>query len=90
MDEAGVTVNAGSGITLNGAPVEELEILAPGPGYDPLRATYSIWIETWLNQLGFQAEANPTDFNAIVDRGLHPDRGERAGLRHVHPGMVAG
>ncbi len=32
MDEAGVTVNAGSGITLNGAPVEELEILAPGTG----------------------------------------------------------
>jgi ABC-type transport system substrate-binding protein len=72
MDEAGVTVNAGSGITLNGAPVEELEILAPGPGYDPLRATYSIWIETWLNQLGFQAEANPTDFNAIVDRVYTP------------------
>jgi ABC-type transport system substrate-binding protein len=72
MDEAGVTVNAGSGITLNGAPVEELEILAPGPGYDPLRATYSIWIETWLNQLGFEAEANPTDFNAIVDRVYTP------------------
>jgi len=72
MDEAGVTINAGSGITLNGAPVEELEILAPGPGYDPLRATYSIWIETWLNQLGFQAEANPTDFNAIVDRVYTP------------------
>ena len=68
MDEAGRTIIAGSGITLNGAPVEELEILAPGPGYDPLRATYSIWIETWLNQLGFEAEANPTDFGAIVDR----------------------
>ena len=72
MDEAGVTVNAGAGVTYNGAPVEELEILAPGPGYDPLRATYSIWIETWLNQLGFQAEANPTDFNAIVDRVYTP------------------
>jgi len=51
---------------LNGAPVEELEIIAPGPGYDPLRSTYSIWIETWLNYLGFDAEANPTDFNALV------------------------
>src|SRR5688572_25407360 len=50
----------------NGVPVRPLEILAPGPGYDPLRATYSIWIETWLNQLGFEAEANPTDFNALV------------------------
>jgi ABC-type transport system substrate-binding protein len=46
--------------------------MAPGPGYDPLRATYSIWIETWLNQLGFEAEANPTDFNAIVDAVYTP------------------
>jgi peptide/nickel transport system substrate-binding protein len=59
-------VNNGVGIMYNGAPVRPLEILAPGPGYDPLRATYSIWIETWLNQLGFEAEANPTDFNALV------------------------
>lgn len=72
MDEAGVTIIAGSGITLNGAEIPELEIMAPGPGYDPLRATYSIWIETWLNQLGFQAEANPTDFNAIVDAVYTP------------------
>jgi ABC-type transport system substrate-binding protein len=67
MDEADVTVLAGSGIMLNGQPVPELEILAPGPGYDPLRATYSVWVETWLEQLGFEANANPTDFNAIVD-----------------------
>jgi ABC-type transport system substrate-binding protein len=59
-------INNGVGIMYNGTPVQPLEILAPGPGYDPLRATYSIWIETWLNQLGFDAEANPTDFNAIV------------------------
>ncbi|HEY7582639.1 MAG TPA: ABC transporter substrate-binding protein [Acidimicrobiia bacterium] len=59
-------VNNGVGIMYNGTPVRPLEILAPGPGYDPLRATYSIWIETWLNQLGFEAEANPTDFNALV------------------------
>jgi peptide/nickel transport system substrate-binding protein len=65
-------VNAGSGISYNGTPVRELEIMAPGPGYDPLRATYSIWVETWLNQLGFQAEANPTDFNAIVDAVYTP------------------
>jgi ABC-type transport system substrate-binding protein len=40
-----------------------------------LRATYSVWIETWLNQLGFDAEANPTDFNALVDRvyGIQED-----------------
>jgi ABC-type transport system substrate-binding protein len=58
----------GEGLLLNGNPIPELEVIAPGPGYDPLRATYSVWIETWLNQLGFEAEANPTDFNALVDR----------------------
>jgi len=58
----------GEGLLLNGNPIPELEVIAPGPGYDPFRATYSVWIETWLNQLGFAAEANPTDFNALVDR----------------------
>ncbi len=66
MGEGGTDVIAGSGISYNGTPVPPLEILAPGPGYDPLRATYSIWIETWLNQLGFEAQANPTDFNALI------------------------
>jgi ABC-type transport system substrate-binding protein len=73
MDEAGVTVLAGSGVLLNGQPVPELEILAPGPGYDPLRATYSVWVETWLEQLGFAANANPTDFNTIVNTVYTPD-----------------
>ena len=73
MDEAGVTVLGGSGILLDGQTVPELEILAPGPGYDPLRATYAVWIETWLEQLGFEANANPTDFNAIVDAVYTPD-----------------
>ena len=69
LDEDGNPLNAvnnGVGVMYNGVPVEPIEILAPGPGYDPLRATYSIWIETWLNQLGFEAEANPTDFNALL------------------------
>jgi ABC-type transport system substrate-binding protein len=66
MDPTGVAVRAGSGIRLHGEPVRPLEILAPGPGYDPMRATYAVWIETWLEQLGFEAEANPTDFNTLV------------------------
>ncbi|HKX74887.1 MAG TPA: ABC transporter substrate-binding protein [Acidimicrobiia bacterium] len=65
VDDAGQILRGGD-ILLNGNPVETLEIIAPGPGYDPLRSTYSIWIETWLNYLGFDAEANPTDFNALV------------------------
>jgi peptide/nickel transport system substrate-binding protein len=67
-DEGNQSVTPGEGIAMpDGTPVDELEILAPGPAYDPLRATYSIWIEKWLNDLGFAASANPTDFNAIVD-----------------------
>ena len=71
VDEEGTILQAvvpGEGLLLNGNPIPELEVIAPGPGYDPFRATYSVWIETWLNQLGFDAEANPTDFNALVDR----------------------
>jgi peptide/nickel transport system substrate-binding protein len=77
-DADGNILNAvvpGEGLLLNGNPIPELEVIAPGPGYDPFRATYSVWIETWLNQLGFDAEANPTDFNALVDRvyGIQAD-----------------
>jgi ABC-type transport system substrate-binding protein len=59
-------VIAGSGVRYRGDPLPPLEILAPGPGYDPLRATYAIWIETWLEQLGFEAEANPTAFDTLI------------------------
>jgi ABC-type transport system substrate-binding protein len=52
----------------NGRPVPSLEILAPPAGYDPLRATYAIWIERWARELGIPARANPTGFNIIVDK----------------------
>lgn len=74
-DINGTRLNAvvrGEGVMYNGVPVPALEILAPGPGYDPLRATYSIWIETWLNQLGFAAEANPIDFQTLF-LAVNPD-----------------
>ena len=60
-------VTAGVGLTMpNGEKVQELELMAPGPGYDPFRATFSIWVEQWMNDLGVPVVANPTDFNAIV------------------------
>jgi peptide/nickel transport system substrate-binding protein len=59
----------GQGLRMpNGNPVAPLEILAPPAGYDPLRATYSIWIEQWASQLGIPAKANPTGFNIIIDK----------------------
>jgi len=63
----------GSGIMLNGETVQHLEILAPGPGYDPLRATYSLIIAQSLNDLGFDVDAFPTDFNVLVQKVYVPD-----------------
>ena len=69
----------GEGLTTpDGTLVPELSILAPGPGYDPFRATFSIWIEQWLNDLGVPAVAEPTDFNAIVDAVFPPQTPETA------------
>ena len=52
----------------DGTLVPELEILAPSDGYDPLRATFAIRIERWLNDLGIPARARLTGFDVILDR----------------------
>lgn len=51
----------------DGTAVQDLELLAPGPGYDPLRATYSLFIEEWAADLGIPLNAEPTGFSVIVD-----------------------
>ena len=56
----------------DGSPVGDLELLAPGPGYDPLRATYSLFIADWANDLGIPLTAEPTGFSVIVDRVFGP------------------
>jgi ABC-type transport system substrate-binding protein len=67
----------GEGIMLNGETVQHMEILAPGPGYDPLRATYSLIIAQALSDLGFDVDAFPTDFNVLVNTVYVPnDAGE--------------
>ena len=50
----------------DGAEVPQLELIAPSPGYDPLRATFAIWIERWLNDVGIPARANLVGFNVLV------------------------
>ena len=63
----------GEGITgPNGESVPQMELLAPGPGYDPLRATYSLFIEEWAQDLGFPVRAEPTGFSVIVDKVFPP------------------
>ena len=48
-------------------PPEDMLIYAPGPGYDPLRNTFSLFIADYIRQLGFDVTARPTGFSVIVD-----------------------
>jgi peptide/nickel transport system substrate-binding protein len=57
---------AGRLLLPDGTPVPELTMPAPSPGYDPLRSTFAIWIETWLNEFGIPLKANLAGFNVIV------------------------
>jgi ABC-type transport system substrate-binding protein len=62
--DAGYTY--GKGIKLpDGTAVPELDFQAPGPGYDPLRATIAVHIEQWLKALGIPVTMNYTPFNTI-------------------------
>ncbi len=59
----------GEGLRMpNGEPVPDMEVMAPSPGYDPLRSTFAIWIERWLSEVGIPLRANLTGFNVIVDK----------------------
>ncbi len=59
----------GQGLTMpGGEPVPRLELLAPSAGYDPLRSTFAIWIERWLNDVGIPVRAKLAGFNLIVDK----------------------
>lgn len=67
-DADGRKVNAGEGLQHNGKVVEEMEMLVPSAGSDPLRATTGVWIEQWLREAGIPVTANLTGFNVIVPR----------------------
>ena len=59
----------GEGLKMpNGEPIPDIDLLAPSPGYDPLRSTFAIWIERWLNEVGIPLRADLTGFNLIVDK----------------------
>ena len=74
VSENGTVEQEGEGLKMpNGEPMPKLEILSPSPGYDPLRSTFAIWIERWLNDIGIPARAKLTDFNVIVERIRDPE-----------------
>jgi len=62
----GKLVTKGKGlIDPDGNKVPELTMLCPSTAYDPMRATFGIWIERWLNDVGIPVKANLTGFNTI-------------------------
>ncbi len=46
----------------------DMLLYAPTPAYDPLRSTFSLFIADWMQQLGFDVVARPTDISNIVDK----------------------
>ena len=59
----------GEGLLMpNGEPVPAMSLIAPSAGYDPLRSTFAIWIERWLNEVGIPLRADLTGFNLIVEK----------------------
>ncbi len=59
----------GEGLKMpNGDPVPDMSLIAPSAGYDPLRSTFAIWIERWLNEMGIPLRADLTGFNLIVEK----------------------
>jgi ABC-type transport system substrate-binding protein len=66
--EGGFVEPGGNLIMPDGEPVPELELWAPAAGYDPLRSTFAIWIETWLNEAGIPAKAHLAGFNVLIPK----------------------
>lgn len=69
FDTTGNSVIPGGRLIMpDGTPVPELELWAPSAGYDPLRSTFAIWIETWLNEVGIPVKAELAGFNVLIPR----------------------
>jgi peptide/nickel transport system substrate-binding protein len=52
----------------DGRLIPPLTILSPTQGYDPLRYTFALHLESWIRTLGINVRAKPTDFNLIVEK----------------------
>jgi peptide/nickel transport system substrate-binding protein len=65
-------VVAGTGLTFEEGAVAPVRILGPGPAFDPIRSTYTLWIDEWARQLGFDTEVTLTDFSSLVSRVFTP------------------
>jgi ABC-type transport system substrate-binding protein len=50
-----------------GEPVQDLELIHPNAGYDPLRATFGGYIAGVAREIGIPLSSVPTDFGQIID-----------------------
>lgn len=63
------TYTEGYGIICpDGKPMKPFNILTPPAGYDPLRATFGLYIQVWLQEIGIPATSKPTQFNVIIEK----------------------
>jgi peptide/nickel transport system substrate-binding protein len=66
-NEDGGHVDPGAGLIMpDGVPVPPLDLYGPAASYDPLRATFAVWIETWMREAGIPVTAHMAGFNVIV------------------------
>lgn len=65
----GFTYSAASGTIIgpDGETMEDLELIHPNAGYDPLRATSGGYIAGVARELGIPVNSVPTDFGRIID-----------------------
>jgi peptide/nickel transport system substrate-binding protein len=64
----GTVAATGTLVTPAGEEMPPLELLSLSYGYDPLRATFAIWIAQWLNEAGIPVRVQQLGFNALVSR----------------------
>lgn len=70
-EDRGGSIDWGEGLKMpDGSYVPELLLLAPSPGYDPLRATTGVLIEQWAGMIGVPVRAQLTNFNNILNETL--------------------
>ena len=73
-------VAPGEGLAMpNGVSIPDLTILAaPAIGDDPLRATFALWVEQWMRDLGVEVRTEPTDFDSIIGAAVSPASADAA------------
>ena len=60
-------VEHGEGLSLDGEPVREIELLPPGEAFDFMRIA-AVWIETWLVEAGIPIKPNLEDSEQILQK----------------------